>query len=83
MSATTQRLGYTANAKVYLPAASSEGVKITIVSGSAVVYAGLPSATSHRLLATLPSGGSHTITGLTAGEVASVQSSNAFTYTVA
>jgi hypothetical protein len=82
MSATTQRLGYTANAAVYLPAASSEGVTVTIVSGSATVYAGLPSATSHRLLATLPSGGTYTITGLTADEVASVQGSSSFRYTI-
>ena len=77
----TNRLGYTVSAGIYLPDTSASGLAVTIVSGSAGVYAGLPNAASHRVLATLLAGQSYVISGLAAGEVVSVQSDNAFSYT--
>jgi hypothetical protein len=74
------RLGYTASAPVYLPAAGGNGLSVTVVSGSAVVVAGDPAASSQRTLASLSGGQSHTISGLAPGEVVSVQSSEVFTY---
>lgn len=81
MEPLTNRLGYTASAGIYLPASAASGLTITITSGTATVYAGLPDAASHQALATLTSGQSHLITGLATGEVVSVQNSqNAFAY---
>ena len=83
MGPTTSRLGYTASAGMFLPASAAAGVTIGITSGTASVYAGLPNATSHRLLATLSAGQSYVVTGLAAGEVVSAQGSAAgFTYTL-
>ncbi|MBE7554334.1 MAG: hypothetical protein HS126_25045 [Anaerolineales bacterium] len=72
----TNRLGYTASAGIYLPASAASGMTVSITSGTVTMYAGLPDAASHRVLATLSSGQSHLITGLAAGEVVSVQSGN-------
>ncbi len=81
MSALSGRLGYTTSAAVYAPASSANGVSVGLISGSATVYAGLPDATSHRVLGWISAGQSFTISGLAAGEVVSVQSSGQFTYT--
>jgi hypothetical protein len=76
----TQRLGYTTSAGVY--AAATAGTVVTLQSGSASAYAGLPNAPSHRLLGSLGVGTPFTISGLSAGEVVSVQSAGSFTYTL-
>ncbi|HMN30613.1 MAG TPA: hypothetical protein PKE45_20850, partial [Caldilineaceae bacterium] len=76
----TNRLGYTTSAGIYLPDTTATGVTITILSGSATVYAGLPNDPSHRVLATLGTGQSYQVTGLATGEVVSVQDGNSFTY---
>jgi hypothetical protein len=76
----TQRLGYTASAGLYLPAVNANGVTVSVVSGTATAYAGLPSATSHRALSTIGAGQQYQITGLAAGEVVSIQSYAPFTF---
>ncbi|MEA5487183.1 hypothetical protein VB775_10185, partial [Pseudanabaena sp. CCNP1317] len=81
LAPTNQRLGYTTSGAVYLPAAAANGKTVTINTGSATAYAGLPNATSHRVLGTISTGQSLAITGLAAGEVLSVQSGPTFTYT--
>lgn len=81
MGPLNNRLGYTVSAGIYLPAASAAGLSFSLVSGSASMYAGLPDAASHRVLATLNPGQSYTVSGVVSGEVISVQSDNAFTYT--
>ncbi len=83
MGPLTNRLGYTASAGIYLPSSAASGLTVSITSGTATVYAGLPNAELHRALATLASGQSHLITGLAAGEVVSVQNSqNPFGYSL-
>lgn len=82
MGALTSRLGYTVSKGIYLPAETAVGLSFSVVSGSVGVYAGLPNASSHRVLTTLSAGQSYTITSMTAGEVVSVQSEYAFTYTL-
>lgn len=78
-----QRLGYTTSPAAYLPATYANGMKIEIASGSAWVYAGVPGAESHRLLATLSSSsGEYLIGGVGAEEVVSVQGAHAFTFRV-
>jgi hypothetical protein len=76
------RLGYTASPAVYLPAASANGATVSIDAGSAGVYAGEPSGSSHRQLAVVPAGASYQISGLADGEVLSVQSDAVFDYHV-
>jgi len=73
------RLGYTASAAVYLPAARANAAELSIDAGAASVYAGRPGDESHRLIANLATGESLHVTGLAAGEVLSVQSDAAFT----
>jgi hypothetical protein len=80
--ALTSRLGYTTSAGVYLPANVANGATVQIVSGTASVYAGLPAASSHRLVSTLDAGQSAQITGLVDDEVVSVQSDGGFTFSV-
>jgi hypothetical protein len=81
--AISTRLGYTTSSPVYLPSSVANGASITIKSGSASVYAGLPSASSHRLLASLvASSGTVTVSGLGSGEVLSVQADALFTYDI-
>jgi hypothetical protein len=54
---------------------------LTIRSGQAALYAGTPNASSHRLVGSLSAGQSFTVSGLSDGEVLSVQNDNAsFTY---
>jgi hypothetical protein len=76
------RLGYTVTAGVYLPAAAANGMTITITSGSAGAYAGLPAGGSHRVLGTITPGSPLTVSGLIVGEVLSVQSGGNFSYSV-
>src|SRR6185295_247987 len=78
--ASNTRLGYTVSAGIYLPAASANGADLTIDSGEASAYAGLPGDASHRLLATLADGQTLHVSGLATGEVLSVQASAQFTY---
>jgi len=80
LGATNSRLGYTTSAGIYLPANTATGLRITITSGSATIYAGQPNAGSHYPLAALATGQSHVLTGLAPGEVVSVQSSAEFAY---
>jgi hypothetical protein len=82
MEAGTQRLGYTASAPVFLSHRYANGLSITLVSGSASVYAGSPEMISHRLLGTLVAGQTHVVNGLIAGEVLSVQDSSPFMYSL-
>jgi hypothetical protein len=71
---TDARLGYTASHAVYLSAAAANGTTVSITRGVATLYAGLPADASHRVLATVPVGGSYTVSGLAPAEVLSVQS---------
>ena len=79
-AALSDRFGYTVNRGVYLPAAKANGLTVALESGTATLYAGLPDALSHRVLATVRQGGSYRIEGLASGEVVSVQTSGAFGY---
>lgn len=77
------RLGYTVTPAAYLPAASANGLTVTIDFGSARVYAGEPQESSHTRLALLSAGGSFDVSGLDPDEVLSVQSDDPFGYHVA
>lgn len=77
-SPTSTRFGYTTSKAVYLPKSLSNGAVIQINDGWADVYAGLPGASSHRLLASVAQGSSYTVAGVTTGEVISVQSDFSF-----
>lgn len=79
---TSQRLGYTTSAGAYLPSEYAGGVSVKLLSGSATAYAGYPSAPSHRVLGPLTAGQTITFSGLSAGEVISLQNSDAFTYEI-
>ena len=78
--ALTSRLGYTASAGVYLPAANATGKAVTLLSGSASIYAGAPGASSHRLLASLGAGQHYVVSELGSEDVVSVQADGPFTY---
>ncbi|HEY3496545.1 MAG TPA: hypothetical protein VGK73_17725 [Polyangiaceae bacterium] len=80
--ATIARLGYTASAGIYLPAAAANGLEIAVHEGKATAYAGLPNTAEHRRLGTLGAGTSLPIRGLSADEVLSVQSETHFTYSL-
>lgn len=80
MSPVTQRLGYTTSPAVYLPAASANGMTISIEVGSASVFVGEPFAPSHSYLATVSAGHSYEVSGLDDGEVLSVQADDSFGY---
>ena len=80
--AVANRLGYTVDRSVYLPAAKANGMTISLEWGNVGLYAGLPDAPSHREVATLNSGGTYLVEGLAAGEVLSVQSGGQFAYVV-
>ena len=75
------RYGYTVSHDVYATAQKVLGWTMTVTTGNASVYAGIPSG-SHSLLATLPAGQSFTVPTLSAGVVVSVQSGTEFQYTV-
>lgn len=78
----TERLGYTTSTGVYLPAEYASGVSIKLLSGAATIYAGYPSASSHRILGQANPGQTITFGGLSNGEVISVQSPDSFTYEI-
>ena len=80
--ATVARLGYSASAPVYLPAAVANGLTVTVSSGWAELFAGGPQATTQRSLKRLQPGQSLVVAGLAAGEVLSVQSDVVFGYTL-
>lgn len=82
MQATGVRLGYSVTPAIYLPAAGANGVTLTITSGSAALYAGGPSASSHRFVQSMGAGDSWQISGIGAGEVLSVQSDGSFGYAI-
>lgn len=75
-----KRLGYTLSTGAYLPAASANGLTIRVHSGQATAFAGLPDSTTHRVLRTVIAGDSYTVSGLTYGEVFSVQAPSRFHY---
>lgn len=75
-----QRLGYTVDRPIYLPAAKANGMTVAIDYGYADLYAGLPDAPSHRYLTTIHAGNSYRVDGLAEGEVLSVQSPWGFGY---
>jgi hypothetical protein len=82
MQPVDNRLGYTVSSAIYLPAISANGLTIAILNGSATAYAGLPDAGSFRLLATIAAGQSYVVSGLSEGEVLTVQGPQAFTYAI-
>lgn len=79
----SDRLGYSTSTGIYLPAASANGVTISVPSGSATAYAVRSDDLSYRVLGTIDSGHPLTLSGLIAGELVSVQSSEVFAYQVA
>ena len=75
------RYGYTVSADAYAPASKVAGWKITVVSGSATVYAG-PADDSHSSLAALSAGESYTVSSTLSGSsIVSVQNDGAFRVT--
>ena len=80
--ATNLRLGYTVSAGIYLPSGAANGATVSVISGKASVYAGVPGASSHRRLAILNQGQSYVVTGVSSGEVLSVQDPAAFTHEI-
>ena len=80
--ATSQRLGYTVSAAIYLPAARANGADLAIETGAASVHAGRAGEVNHRLLATVTAGQTFHVPGLSGGEVLSVQSDARFTYRI-
>ena len=80
LSPLSERLGYTTSEAIYLPAAAAEGLTLTVVSGTASVYAGTPGAAFHQHLATLNAGQSYELTGLGGDDVVSVQGGAPFSY---
>ncbi|MEU8224188.1 discoidin domain-containing protein [Kribbella sp. NPDC048915] len=79
---TRSRYGYTVSHDVYAPAAKVAGWKITVVSGSAAVFAG-PANDSHSSLAALSAGDSYTVPStLSSSSIVSVQGGSAFEYTL-
>jgi hypothetical protein len=82
MTPTASRLGYTVSSGIYLPASVANTITLTITGGSASLYAGFPNDSSHRGLISLSVGESYEVSGLAAGEILSVQSSNGFQYEI-
>jgi hypothetical protein len=79
---TSARLGYTTSGAIYLPAQVANGTSITVNTGSATLYAGLPGADGHYYVTNIGAGGTYVVSGLAAGEVLSAQSSSTFSYQV-
>ncbi|MFG1813418.1 discoidin domain-containing protein [Kribbella sp. NPDC049174] len=72
------RYGYTVSADVYAPVSKVAGWKITVISGSATVYAG-PADDSHSSLAALSAGETYTVSStLSNSSIVSVQDDGAF-----
>lgn len=82
MEPLTARLGYTTSHGIYLPHDRTAGLSIECISGDASLYFGDIDAASHTLLETLYPGESRSFTGLSAGEVLSVQSDSSFSVRV-
>jgi hypothetical protein len=80
MGAQSGRLGYTTSAGIYLAATLAAGLTVEIGEGVVALYAGLPDAPSHQMLAALAAGESYVIGALPAGAVVSVQSDASFMY---
>ena len=80
--ATNVRLGYTVSAGIYLPADAVNGATVSVLSGKASVYAGVPGASSHRRLAIVNQGQTYVVSGVSPGEVLSVQDPAAFTHEI-
>jgi hypothetical protein len=80
--AASQRLGYVVSGAVYLPASIANGLKISLTSGRASIYAGPLDAPSHRLLTTILPSGSFLLQGLGDTDVISVQGDGAFSYAI-
>jgi len=80
--AISKRLGYTVSPAIYLPASRANGTAIAIVTGQVGVYAGRPHDSVHRQIASLSAGQSFEVSGLSSGEVLSVQSDAPFSYRV-
>lgn len=76
------RLGYTTSQAVYLPANYANGTIIWVDAGSATVYAGLPGSSSHSVLATINAGQNYVVSGLSAGQMLSVQGASAFQFQI-
>lgn len=77
------RLGYSVSPALYLSAEHANGATVSIMSGTASIFAGPAGEVSHTLLATLSDGQSYTISGLASGDVVSVQNDNyPFSYIV-
>jgi hypothetical protein len=76
----SQRLGYVTSFPIYLPQQAANGTTISILSGSATVYAGSPGASSHRVVSSIAAGGSYMVSGILSNEVISVQGSQSFSY---
>lgn len=74
---TSTRLGYSTSAPIYLPAGAATGMTVTVTAGSAVLYAGAPSAPTHRRLGTVATGETFTVRDLSADEVLSIQNDDA------
>lgn len=79
---TNHRFDYTTSQAAYLPSERSNGVTVWVDVGTATLYAGHPSSSSHRALATLSNGNYYDVTGLAVGEVLSVQSDAPFSYQI-
>jgi len=75
-------IGYTASEAIFLPSDLANGVLVSLDSGTAMLFAGLPGAVDHRVLTTLTSGNSYIVQGLAPGEVLSVRSGQGFTYQI-
>jgi hypothetical protein len=80
LAPTNQRLGYTVSAGIYLPGSAANGVRVSMLSGGASVYAGAPNGSSHRRLAVVGAGESYVVSGVGTTEVVSVQDVDSFTY---
>jgi len=76
-----ERYDYTLSHGIYASGAEANGATITIESGSASVYKGLPDG-AHSLVASVNAGGSYVVRGVGGAEVVSVQNGASFSYTI-
>lgn len=79
--ASAQRYGYDTSAAVYVPAAVATGMRVSIGTGYASIYVGTPYHTD-SLKQIVYAGGSYVITGISPGDVVSIESEVAFTYSI-
>lgn len=78
-SAGSAQYHYTADRAIYLPDDEANGMRFTVLTGTATLYAG-ELYTAHRAVATLRTGQHHDITEVAFGEMLSVQGDELFTY---